>query len=67
MNDDRLTQIETKLAFAEQANAELSELVYAQQKQIERLEALCSALGKRVAALDGDAAGGDSHEVPPHY
>ena len=68
MNDERLTEIETKLAFQEAAVQELSDLVYAQQKEIERLTALTRRLLDRIDTLS--ERGGDSEpadEVPPHY
>lgn len=68
MNDSRLTEIETRLAYAEHTVAELSDLVYAQSQSIDRLAEQCRRLEQRMVSL---AEPGDSpspaDEVPPHY
>lgn len=68
MSDTRLTELETRLAYAEHTAAELSDLVYAQSQTIDRLAEQCRRLEQRVAALadPGDEAPSDD-EVPPHY
>lgn len=71
-NDDRLIEIETKIAFQEDLVQELNKIVYEQQKKIDRLEAVCHALVEHVKDLsrtvvDGNAAGGAVDERPPHY
>ena len=65
---ERLEQIETKIAFLEHANSQLSEVVLLQERDIDWLKAQISALRSR---LDG-AKGGESpwtaeDERPPHY
>ena len=68
MDDERLERIETKLAYQDEAVQELSDLVYAQQKQIDRLEALCRRLVDRLETLEEPPGSGDpADEVPPHY
>ncbi len=68
MNDDRLTEIETKLAFQEAAVQELSDLVYAQQQQIDGLQALCRRLLERLQSLPETPGSSDpADDVPPHY
>lgn len=68
MNEDRLVDIETRLAFQEDTLQQLNDVVYRQQGQIDRLtaraEALRAQLGEIAAKLP-DEEGGE--EKPPHY
>ena len=69
MTPEALERIETKIAFLESANAELSDVVYRQKKEIDALKASLVAL---YARLDAAQAGGDrpytlEEEKPPHY
>jgi uncharacterized coiled-coil protein SlyX len=68
MNDQKLEQIETKIAFLERANAELSDVVFRQHREIEALRANLIALAARVDAAhsDGDVRTPEE-ERPPHY
>jgi SlyX protein len=71
-DDDRLVEIETKIAFQEDLTQELNKLVYEQQKKIDRLEAVCQALADHMRELtrtvaEGQRAGGAVDERPPHY
>lgn len=69
MDDERLVDIEIKLARQEDLLDELNTIVYRQQRRIDELEALCSLLARRVAEA-GQGSGGDglnAHEPPPHY
>ena len=69
MNDeDRVTELETRVAHQDQAILELSDEIYRQQQQITRLEDQSRQLVARVEALAvADASGAPSDEVPPHY
>lgn len=62
MNDDRLEDIETKLAFQEKLIKDLNDVLYSQQKQIDRLTSMCEAL-----AESGTDNAGPANEKPPHY
>jgi len=63
---ERVTEIEIKLAHLEQALNEMSDVIYAQQSAIDRLERAYEQLRQRV---ENSAAGGDpdADEKPPHY
>jgi len=68
MNVDSLERIETQIAFLERANAELSDVVFRQQREIEALRAQIAALVARVdAAQPGADARTPEKERPPHY
>jgi SlyX protein len=66
--EDRLVEIEIKLAYQEDLVESLNTTVYQQQLQIDKLEALFSALAQQVRdnAQQHPALGG-SQERPPHY
>mgnify|MGYP003657159299 CR=1 FL=1 len=66
--DERLIEIETKLAYQEHTISELNDVIYRQQQQIDQLERICNTLTDRVqdmAETSGSEKGG--HEKPPHY
>ncbi|KPK61031.1 MAG: hypothetical protein AMJ59_03480 [Gammaproteobacteria bacterium SG8_31] len=65
---ERLEQVETKIAFQEQSLQELGDTVYQQALRIERLETVIKMLTDRIAELAEampDTTADD--EVPPHY
>ena len=68
MSEDRFIAIEIKLSRQEDLVETLNELVYRQQKKIDALDTLCTALARQIqhaarASEDVSAA----HEPPPHY
>jgi SlyX protein len=68
MNEERLIEIEIKVARQEDLVETLNQMVYQQQKKIAELEALCSALAQRLKEMS--SAGNDAgaaNERPPHY
>lgn len=69
VDDEKLIDIETKLAHQEHTIAELNDALSSQQAQIAGLETLVNALKDRVRALSdaAPAAGGGDDEPPPHY
>jgi SlyX protein len=68
MTPETLEQIETKIAFLERANAELSDVVYRQRLELDELRARLLGLTARL-----DSSGGQDRpytleeEKPPHY
>jgi SlyX protein len=69
MSEERLVEIETKIAFQEQTIEDLNDVLYKQQQEIERLGSICDALVKRVKELSEFPSGIDApaNEKPPHY
>jgi SlyX protein len=69
MNDDALEKIETKIAFLERANSELSEVVFRQQGVIDALRIQVAALGARLQASQEAelTTRTPEDERPPHY
>lgn len=68
MSEDRLIDIETKLAHQEQLLHELNEVLTEQQARLMQLEQLSTTLIERIRAI-GEAAPDDApvEERPPHY
>lgn len=67
-DEERLTDIEIKVARQEDLLDTLNQTVYRQQKKIGELEALCAALARQMKA--GSASSQDNEfvdERPPHY
>ena len=68
MDQDTLERLELKLAFLERANAELSDVVYRQQREIQGLRAKFDSLVDRVSSLSSpDEERTPEDERPPHY
>ncbi len=68
MNEDRLVQIETKLAHQEQLLIELDDALTTQQSTIMTLERMCASMAERMQSLGGDeTASSPGDERPPHY
>ena len=71
MSESRFIDLETKLAYQEDAAQQLSDVVARQQQQIETLETALRALIERVNNLSTQQQGGSkgslADEVPPHY
>jgi SlyX protein len=63
-----LEQIQTKIAFLERANTELSDVVFRQQREIQALAAKIQEISERLrAAESGETARAAQDERPPHY
>jgi uncharacterized coiled-coil protein SlyX len=62
-----IEQIEIKIAYLEQANAELSDVVYQQRKELESLRAQLSELLRRLDAAQTPMTDAPEDETPPHY
>ena len=68
MSEASLEAIETKIAFLEHTIEELNKIVYTQQKQIDRQQALIDSLVDHVRALeDTTPERTPGNERPPHY
>lgn len=68
VTEERVIDIETRLAHQDQALLELNDAVTRQQALLTRLERLCTALAERVASVDEALRdGGAPDERPPHY
>lgn len=69
-SEERLVDMEIKIARQEDLLDALNSTVYRQQKKIDELETLCTAMAahlKELRAAAGESAGAPVHEIPPHY
>jgi SlyX protein len=69
MSEQRLVDIETKIAFQEKSLKDLNDVIYEQQREIDRLRGICDLLVQRVKDLSDFMPGSDgpADEKPPHY
>jgi SlyX protein len=68
MNSEQLERIETKIAFLESANVDLSDVVIRQQREIQALRARLDTLAQRLeAAQSQEIVRTPEEERPPHY
>lgn len=67
-DEQRIVEIETKLAHQEYLVSELNEALTDQQSRISALELRCDGLLDRIKALgESGPSGSDIDEQPPHY
>jgi len=65
---EQIETLEIKMAHQEHTIAELSDEIFQQQKQLQRLEELFSQMLERMESISSGGSDGDpSDEVPPHY
>lgn len=66
--EERLINLESKLANQEYLLDVLNQTVYQQQKKIDELDALCTALAKRLSDVHARLPdGAPANDRPPHY
>jgi SlyX protein len=69
MDSDTIERLETKIAFLESANLELSDVLYRQQQEILALRARVDALAQQLLTVTQTPATTRTpeEERPPHY
>ena len=68
MIEERLVNIEAKITFQEDLIEELNKTVYQQQQKLNRLEAFCESLARRIQSLaEAGKEEMPANERPPHY
>ncbi|MFN3544062.1 MAG: SlyX family protein [Thiobacillus sp.] len=67
MIEDRLNEIEAKLALAEDLIDTLNQTVFRQQERIDLLQAELRLLYRQLQALQPEDARSPREEIPPHY
>lgn len=66
MSNDLLELMQTKIAYLERAASELSDVVFRQDREIQRLAAQLKALAERVGSAE-ERPRTLEEERPPHY
>ena len=64
---ERITDLETRSAFQEQAFEELSAVVADQMRQLERLESKLKTLQDKVESPGAPGSDAPQNDPPPHY
>jgi len=69
MNEERIIELEIKIAYQDDLLQALNQIVSQQQQQIDRLETAYRQLNERMQNLLTEAGtpGETVHEIPPHY
>jgi uncharacterized coiled-coil protein SlyX len=68
MNGEDVERLESKIAFLERANNDLSEELYRQHREIQALRARLEALAERFDSVTATEEGRTPEdERPPHY
>jgi SlyX protein len=67
MTESRLTELETKLAFAEDLLDTLNQTVVRQQAQLDSMQQQLRLLHQQLQDALPDEARGPRDEIPPHY
>jgi len=71
VNQESLEQLQFKIAFLERANADLSDVVFRQQQDIDALAARIHEMAERLDAAQAPAEAQErtptAEERPPHY
>ena len=65
--NDRIIELETRLAFQDEAINGLNQAMLSQQRQIEQLVEQVRQLKDRLKAITPSPLGDDGPELPPHY
>ncbi|MCV6604893.1 MAG: SlyX family protein [Porticoccaceae bacterium] len=68
-DNDRIIELETKLAYQEDTIQALNQVVCRQQDQLDQLQLACETLIERFKDMDAGGAQGQGGEEPPppHY
>ncbi|MCE4071414.1 MULTISPECIES: SlyX family protein [Pseudomonas] len=65
--EKRMADLESRLAFQDDALQTMSDVVYEQERVIERLRLQMQALLKRLEDLQGQVGVSEDEAPPPHY
>lgn len=65
--ETKLVDIETRMAFQDDTIQQLSDVIYRQQQQIDKLERTVQMLVDKIQDLMQDLPGKVVDEKPPHY
>jgi len=67
MSEERIMELEIKIAYQEDLLQALNTIVADQQKQISQLEETCKLLSQRMKNTAESEAINQGVEIPPHY
>lgn len=67
MTEARLTELEMRTAFQEDALTELNDALVSQQRQLDELRLELKRMREHVLSMQQQEQGEAGQEVPPHY
>lgn len=65
--EQRITDLEARLAFQDDTIQTLSDVLFAQQRSVERLQAQLGMLARRQEDIQSRMGGEEDEAPPPHY
>lgn len=65
--DDRVTELETRLAFQDDTLQALNDVLVVQQRALDRMQRQVAALIKRQDEMGGQFEASEEDAPPPHY
>ncbi|CAD5109071.1 SlyX family protein [Zestomonas carbonaria] len=65
--EERITELESRLAFQDDTIQALNDVLVAQQRVLERMQLQLAALAKRQEDMQGWIDGPQDDAPPPHY
>ena len=66
--EQRITELETRMAFQDDTIQKLNDVVVAQQDQLDRMFEELKYLNEKIKVLDSELVAAEDHETPPpHY
>lgn len=65
--EERITELEIKIAYQDDTIQQLNEVIIRQQKEIDQLKQFCRQLDDRLSGMTSTAERRPEDEVPPHY
>jgi SlyX protein len=65
--EQRITDLESRLAFQDDTIQTLNDVLVAQQRELERLQLQLAALARRQEEIGGQLDSAEEEAPPPHY
>lgn len=66
-NDDKIIDIETRIAYQDDTIQQLNDVIYRQQQQIDKLEKALKLLLEQFQEMMASTPDKGGNEKPPHY
>jgi len=67
-DSDRIDDLESRIAFQEDAIDKFSDIIARQEKELDQLKRMVLILSTQIRSIDqGDELVSSAQEVPPHY
>ena len=64
---DRLNDLESRIAFQEDAIDKLSDVIARQEKELDQLKRMVLILSTQIRSFDAGDEAAKANEIPPHY